>query len=248
MGYPFGSGVMLATPLGANQTPVRFGIMQDVTLEFKQTTKKLFGTYRLPVDVAGGTMEITGKTKFAKISGLLFASLFFNISTAVGQLKVADGEAGTIPTTPFAVTVANSTVWGYDLGVVYTSGAKIGQQLVPVATGPITGQYTVAAGVYTFAAADTGLGVAITYTYRPATSGLKLVIPNQLLGFVPRFQINLYVNSAGSLTEQFDLQLNSNTPSKLSFPTKLEDYMIPDFEFEAFADTNNNLGEIGTAA
>ena len=39
-----------------------------------------------------------------------------------------------------------------------------------VASGPTTGQYSVSAGVYTFAAADTLLGVLISYTYKIAFS------------------------------------------------------------------------------
>lgn len=248
MGYPFGAGSLWATPTtgaaGTNQ-PVRFGILQDVSVDFTQTTKKLYGSYRFPVDVAGGTSEVKGKATFAKISGLLYASLFFGVSLSTGQMKTADGESSAIPGTPYTITVTNSSVWGFDLGVVF---AATGVALTPVASGPTAGQYSVTNGVYTFAAADTTKVVQISYTYNAASGGFRQTLANSLLGFVPRFQVNLYVNAAGSLTEQFDLQLNQCTPSKLSFATKLEDYMIPNLEFEAFCDASNNLGVLGTAA
>lgn len=71
-------------------------------------------------------------------------------------------EAYTIPGTPYQVSVvnANSAIFS-DLGVVYAGGAA----LTKVGSAPAAGQYSVAAGVYTFAAADSGKAVSITYGY-----------------------------------------------------------------------------------
>jgi hypothetical protein len=54
--------------------------------------------------------------------------------------------------------------WGSDLGVTYTA---IGAPLVPVSASPAAGQYAVSGGAYTFAAADAGSSVSISYGYVP---------------------------------------------------------------------------------
>ena len=75
------------------------------------------------------------------------------------------GEAWTVPSTPFQVTAAGPYGnWASDQGVTYANGTA----LVKVATGPAVGQYSVAAGIYTFAAADAGAAVLISYGYVPA--------------------------------------------------------------------------------
>jgi hypothetical protein len=57
--------------------------------------------------------------------------------------------------------------WASDCGVAYANGAS----LTAVAVAPGAGQYTIAAGVYTFSAADAGADVLIDYGYVPADLG-----------------------------------------------------------------------------
>jgi hypothetical protein len=77
----------------------------------------------------------------------------------IGQVS----EAGTIPAAPgpYTVTVAKAAAWTGDGGVVF---ALTGVPLVKVAAAPAAGQYAVAAGVYTFNAADAAKQVTINYT------------------------------------------------------------------------------------
>lgn len=80
----------------------------------------------------------------------------------VAGYQITD-EPQTIPATPFQVTT--DFTWIADTGVTF---ALTGMPLVKVTGTPTAGQYAVDdAGVYTFAAADTGLGVLITYSYVP---------------------------------------------------------------------------------
>jgi hypothetical protein len=75
------------------------------------------------------------------------------------------GEAWTIPTAPFQVTaLAPYGDWAVDTGVAHANGAA----MTPVSGTPSQGQYSVDAGVYTFAAADAGSAVALSYGYIPA--------------------------------------------------------------------------------
>src|SRR6185437_14518894 len=96
-------------------------------------------------------------------------------------------EADSIPVTPgpYTITVAGSANWLSDLGVVYTA---TGQPLQQVASGPTQGQYSVAAGVYTFAAADQGLAVLISYRQK-VTSGKLLKIQSHVQGYGPFFEM-----------------------------------------------------------
>jgi len=75
------------------------------------------------------------------------------------------GEQWVVPATPFQITVTQPNGrWASDVYVAYASGAA----LTKVASAPAVGQYSVAAGVYTFNAADAGASVAISYGYVPA--------------------------------------------------------------------------------
>jgi hypothetical protein len=72
-------------------------------------------------------------------------------------------ESAAIPGAPgpYTVTVAKAAAWNGDAGVILEVS---GQLLTPAAAPPGAGHYSVAAGVYTFNAAQAGLAVNITYT------------------------------------------------------------------------------------
>lgn len=239
--YAFGSGVLIGTPTGANPTPINFGLIQEVTLDFTGTNKPLFGQNQYPVAVGAGTRKVTGKAKAAKISGIAMNSLFFNGTLSAGQTSTVVGEAGTIPAAsgPYTVTVANSATWTVDQGVIF---AATGVPLTRVASGPTTGQYSVAAGVYTFAAADTLLGVLISYNYTISATGSKLLMTNPLLGPIASFAANLYgVDPTTNLP--YSLQLYNCVSNKFAFGTKLEDFVMPEFDFDCFVNAAGNLGQ-----
>ena len=98
-----------------------------------------------------------------------------------------------------------------------------------------------AAGVYTFAAADTGKAMKINYTYTVAASGYKTTISNQLIGAAPKFKVVLNDIYEG---KNLTVVLNACTSSKLQIATKLEDFIIPEIDFEAMADASNTIGTI----
>jgi hypothetical protein len=241
--YGFGSGSLFGIDTTAvTPTPVKFGALQEVSVEFSFSAKELHSQYQFPVAVGRGKAKISGKAKLAQLRGDVFASLFFGLTATTGQVKTAVEETGTIPAVagPYTITVANSATWTVDLGVFFSA---TGVPLVKVASGPTTGQYSVAAGVYTFAAADTLLAVTISYNYTSVT-GKKISITNPLLGAAPTFKVVLN-NLYGS--KDLTLTLNRCISSKLSLPTKLEDFIIPEFDFEAMADGSNNVGDISMA-
>ena len=237
--FGFGSGVMFGTPSSpATATPVRLGILQEVSVDFSFTTKQLFGQYQFPVAIGRGTAKITGKAKFARIDSEALNSLFFNLTPSTGQVVIADSEAQTVSTG--AATVNNHTLTPLtDLGVNY---ATTGQPLTKVASGPVQGQYSVnlSTGVYTFNASDNGAAVLISYSYTQ-TTGTQTTITNPILGTSTPFQVDFYQADPNS-SQQWGLRLFSCLSSKLTLATKLEDFTIPEFDFEAYANSANQIG------
>lgn len=235
--FSFGSGVLLGTRTDvANATPVNFGLVQEVQLDLQFTAKELYGQYQFPVAIARGQGKAGGKAKMAQVSGLAFNNLFFGGTMSSGQLATSYGEAGTVPSSsPYTVSVVNAGAWQDDYGVVYT---VTGLPLTKVASGPAAGQYSVAAGVYTFNSSDAGKAVLLSYTYTVSGSGQGLTLANPLLGVTPTFQAQLYTSFQG---KPCNVKLFNCVSSKLAFATKLEDFTIPELDFSIFANAAGNV-------
>lgn len=235
--YSFGSGVLIGTRTDiVNATPVNFGLVQEVTIEEAASIKELYGQYQHPIAIARGTIKTTGKAKVARISGLAFATLFYGATPVAGQLATAFAEAAAVPSTsPYNVTSANSTTFGDDAGVVY---AATGLPLIKVASAPTVGQYTLTAGVYGFNASDAGKAMLLNYTYTIAAGGQRFAVTNQLTGATPTFQAQFFTTFQG---QAVSLKLNACTSSKLSLHTKLEDFVVPEFDFSCFADATGTV-------
>ena len=241
----FGSGILIATPSAANSTPVQFGTIQDVSVDFTFASKSLMGQFQFPVAFGRGEGKISGKAKFANIDGAVFSNIFFGNTKTTGQKLWSYNEAGTVAAgTPYTVTVANSATFDADLGVVYASS---GLALIRVASAPAVGQYSVAAGVYTFNSGDAGKAVLISYSYTQTVTGSKSVIVNNLMGVAPTFQVDFYQTNPNVAGAQWSLRLYNCVSSKLSLASKNSDFTIPEMDFEAFANASNSVGEINTA-
>lgn len=242
--FTFGSGTLWGVNTSSpTNTPQMFGTVQEVSIEASFNIKELYGSKQFPVAIARGTGKISGKAKFASINSDVYNQLFFGANSTTGQVLTVSGETGTIPATPFTITAVNTANFKDDLGVYFSA---TGLPLSKVATAPTTGQYSVsAAGVYTFAAADTGKGVSISYTYNNTTAGKKVVISNQDLGTTPFFAIYFTTTYNG---KQVNVQMPQCTSSKLSLiSTKMEDFNIPELDFSAFADVSGNVMTLSSA-
>ena len=239
--YSFGSGTLWGVRTDiSNSTTIKFGTLNDVSLEFSATSKQLFGQYQFPVAVARGTSKISGKAKFAQLQGRTFSDLFFGQPLQSGMIYTSNSEVSAIPdAAPYSATVVNAANFIEDFGVI---NAATGLPFIKVASAPAQGQYSVASGVYGFNLADAGTGLLISYTYSVSGSGEKLVVSNQLLGTQPVFQVALETNynAPGGLKKAV-LTLNACVSSKLSFATKQDDFSVPEMDFEAFADQAGNV-------
>jgi hypothetical protein len=231
--FVFGSGVLIGTPAGGS--PINFGLAQEVTLNVQTTTKALYGQYNFPVAIGAGTKKMTGKAKMARISGQALGSLFFGITPSAGGVQTQFGETTAVPSSsPYTYSTINHATFVADQGVVYASSAL---PLKQVASNPTQGQYAVSAGgVYTYSSADAGANVLISYTYTSAASGASIAVTSQLIGPSITFSANLFASDPGT-GKQFSVLLYNCVAEKLSFGTKVEDFLLPELDFQCFANT-----------
>lgn len=240
--YSFGSGVLYGKSLtNSPATPVKFGALQDVSIDFAFTMKELHGSYQFPLAVGRGTGKITGKANWAQFNAQVFNDLFFGLSNpSTGSVRTSVDEAQTV--TANTVTATNTGTFVADLGVRLASDGTIYTRVTATPTGY---QYTCneTTGVYTFNSSQNAAAVLISYTYTDASNGKKITLTNQLLGNSPQFMA-VFTNSftRGSTTKKMTLVLNACSSNKLTLATKLEDFTIPNFEFSAYADDSNAIG------
>jgi hypothetical protein len=241
---------MWATPqtdaLGAavaNPTPLIFGTLQDTELDFKFELKQLHGQNQFAVAVGRGKGSVNGKAKLADIRAGFLSTIVFGVAPTAGITSmVYDTVGSAIPTTPFTVTVTppSSGTWAADLGVI---DSTTGREMKRVASAPTSGQYSVASGVYTFAAADVAKIVYISYRYTAtSTTAQRIQLNNMPMGYAPTFTVDFYGPFQG---KSCVLTLNSCIAEGFKMGSKNDDFTVPECGFQAFA---NQAGIIGTLA
>lgn len=239
----FGSGTMWAIPtidLAGNNiavpTPIPFGAMQDVAIDISYTVKELYGLYQFPIDVARGTAKLTGKAKVAQIQSRLFNQIFGETLSA-NEIKVSYQEAANTGNNGFN---ANQTPYLYDLGVIWAAN---GIPLTRAANAANNGIYAVGAnGNYSFGVGDANKSVKASYAYtgNSATAN-QWTINNQLLGLSPFFKTVFSTTRAGKV---LTVVFNKCISTKLTLTTKLEDFLIPEFDFSMMADDAGVVGSM----
>ena len=238
--FNFGVGQLFITPPGSNQTPVNVGTLQNVSLDISRDIKELIGAKAFAEDIALGKGKISGKFKSGRIQAGLIAAILAGSTTSTGQTANAYNETSNIPATPYQITAVNSATWVED-GGVYDKTAGI--WLARVASAPATGQYSVAAGVYTFAAADTGHTVGLYYTYTK-TTGNDVKLTNPLMGAATTFTMNVFNTYEG---KDVGYKLWAVVIPKLALAGKNDDYTMADVDFSCFADSSDRVIDFYTA-
>lgn len=251
----FGPGILIATrtDLGTNAgVAINVGYSQELQIDFAATVKQLYGQYQFPLVSARGTIKATGKFKAATVSGLAMNALYwggsFSTSTSVGISWNVGSTVTTSTVSTSAIQVGSSLTFDADLGITY---AASGLPLRRVSTGSeVTGSYSLTTGspgLYNFAAGDTtggaagGTNLKITYTQTGAT-GQQLLMPNQLIGTTPTFQLDYYTTlTQGTAAKTLIIRLYEAVAEKQTFAFKLEDFMIPEYDFGLYANAAGNL-------
>jgi hypothetical protein len=227
--------------------PDQFGVLQDNSIDFSFEIKELYSQLGYPIDIARAKGKVTGKAKVARVFANLYADIFFGESVSTGETNVSEDETHTLTTTnvgSLTVSVASSFV--ADLGVYYKATGNLRFQYVTGA--PTLGQYTTGVnGVYTFFTGDIGSTVNVSYVYTDA-NGKTITINNHFMGYTPSFMGTFYQqrNTQGG-TGQLTLRLNECVSNHLTIPTRIDDYAIQDFDFQAFSSGSNTIGTISTS-
>lgn len=245
MQYSFGAGSLFGRKLtnaagtaATAPTPVRFGGLQDVSIDVTFTQKELYGQYQFPIDLARGAGKVACKAKFAQFNALALNDLFYGetANPTGGAEATAVAEAQTVAAN--VVYPTHNTAYVRDLGVTYSANGVI---LSRVASTPLVGNYSVneTTGTYTFNATDNAAAMLVNYNWTDGTAnGSQIVVTNKLMGSQPTF---LAVFTEVSKGKRITFTLNNCISSQLNFATKLEDYTIPEFTFAAFADASGNV-------
>ncbi|MGH6851725.1 MAG: phage head-tail connector protein [Methylocella sp.] len=107
-----------------------------------------------------------GAMQRLSLRGFLFTCGIQNVTISYTAGYQITSESAVIPTTPpYSITAqAPYGNWASDGDVSYSTGVS----LTAVTGNPAAGQYAVANGVYSFAQADAGATVLLTYGYVPA--------------------------------------------------------------------------------
>jgi len=94
-----------------------------------------------------------------------------------------------------------------------------------VAAAPSTGQYSVAAGVYTFAAADVAHNLSIVYTYSSASVGKTVTVTNTTMGPSVAYGVRVWeVFSINGVLKPVGLKFPAVHFPDLSWAFKSEDW------------------------
>ncbi len=240
----FGPGALYLTRTDLTaQTPYNIGYVNEFSYDETADTKPLYGQNQYALSVGRSTIKATGKAKMAQISGLALNAAFHGSTFTAGSLQLVSAEAHSVPavsTYTVTITPPNSGTWNSDLGVLY---ANTGLPFTKVTSVAAAGQYSVAAGVYTFYSADASASVLISYSYTTSTATQQnKIVTNQLIGVSPTFQLDYAMTYLGA---QYYLRFYSCIANKLTQQFKINDFMMPELDFEFF---QNAAGQIYEAS
>lgn len=245
----FGPGILIATRTDLT-TPIAInvGFVQEFSIDLAGNTKELYGQNQYPLVAARSTIKATGKFKSAEISGLAWNAAFFGQPTPSPSGFTSGAITWNIDSTysigstsALTTTVLNSSLFDADLGVFYSTQNLPMQRVA--AGSEAAGKYSVSAiGVYTFNASDTLKQIKITYTTTNASTSVQsLIVTNQPIGFTPTFQLDYYTSLNQPTAKAFAVRVYQSIASKIGLAFKLEDFMMPEFEFSLFANSSNQV-------
>ena len=179
----------------------------------------------------------------------------FTLST--GAIATPGSGASTVTSTGggLLLGVGSTAIFDADLGVTFVNSGLPGRR---VSTGLETssGLYSIgsSAGVnlnyYYFSQPDTTTLTAgttnpikITYSYSTAAAGTgtSSIILNQPIGFSPTFQLDYYTNLNQPAAKPFVVRCYAGIGAKIAMAFKLEDFMMPEYDFDLYADNSGRL-------
>jgi hypothetical protein len=247
----FGTGQIWLNPVGGNQTvnptPTKGLTIQDFEMDLNGELKELRGQYQFPDDVARGDIKTSFKFSIGRIDYSMIANAFFGDTIQSGGTAITQTVATVIPATPYTITptVPGAGTFGTDLGVI---NAANGAEFTRLPSGtPAAGQYTQAAGVYTFSSADhsSNISVIISYSYVQGSGaiGNTFQVNNQIQGYGPSIELWVadnyqLVSGVGSVIHLYAAKIG-----KVGIKAKRNDYSMVDFEGMYYAAASGRVAD-----
>ncbi len=201
--------------VGMGTLPLTTGVLGQVTLKRGKFVAELRGLAQLLSQEIGSLYSATcraqlgdAKCKVAlgpltvsgAVTGLSNPRTFFDTSlTQVGPNLPYTAPPATIPSSgPYQLTATapQGGSWVADLGATYS---QTGAALTLVTSGsPGKGQYSVAAGVYSFSVLDAGAQITLKFTYAQGYFSYGLL--TWLTGANAGYKMDVRTSSVGSIT------------------------------------------------
>lgn len=200
--------------------------------------------------IAGGTAGFLATYQVLTVSAgavVTFAITYSGAGYATGMSIATTATSGAgsgflVDITSVAaantIRVAQASTVLQDLGVIYNA---TGVPLIKVGSSPALGQYAYASGIYTFNSSESATAVfAISYMYLAVSStyGYTQAVMNQFMGYSPILTVTFHTIFNN---QEFNWILWNCIFNKLSLTTKIDDYLIPEMDFSAFADSGNRV-------
>ena len=226
----FGAGTLYSIPTDTYPTPIKFGIMQDVTLDFSFETKQLYGAKQFALKLARGKAKATWKAKVAQLDANAINTLFLNGTLTDGSQDLTSmDEAHSLPGSPVGpaptVTVTHAADF---IGNILVDKSDV--PLYPVTAGSeSTDHYSFTDdGVFTFAAGNAGDALAFTYLYHKAVTNEDHTVPSTPFHVdatnAANFESNTSVKYAGSLNVLLCVESGDEAAGKYSFNSTTGEY------------------------
>jgi len=180
-------------------------------------------------------------------SGNAFNLVLNGLTSGGGQTVVSD-EMGTVAAGAYTVAQAAGFVPNTSVVWLTPSGGGLTRQLSSAAASSAGVSYIEgAAGALTFAAADNGGTVRVTYQVSLTSGGQTTTISNVLMNTSLGSQVTLIetsLNRTNNKQSTFILTLNQVILPSLKLDFKVGDFTIPDYTMDVSADQNNNIGTL----
>ena len=149
------------------------GLIKSGKVSFKQKMEFESGAMQMAMYAATLETEITGE--------VTFKALDIALLKAVGLAQLSGGSGlSTIAVLADPKTVAASVTLTGSVDILSILDRTTGTFFKKVASAPTAGQYSFTAGAVTFAAADVGKSVAISWMKASATENNKLILSNAI--------------------------------------------------------------------
>jgi hypothetical protein len=190
-----GVGAITLMPTGANPTGIDLALVSSLKLDVEEEDVDLDGEDLDVVDSFPSTRRITFEAEVSEWSAQLVGGVTAGTTISAANKLGAVGS-GTIPTTPFQITITppGGGTFGQILAVVNLSDGKA---MTRVASAPATGQFSISGAVLTFASADQGDSVFYRYQYTLTTGAQAKVVAAGAGSTPAKYAVHCYNNFAG---------------------------------------------------